>query len=41
VLSNVMASSADGSVLVGFGFDVDFAQRSFVLRLPAGALDGG
>jgi hypothetical protein len=38
VLSNVLAASADGSILLGSAFDPDtFATKSFVLHLPASA----
>jgi hypothetical protein len=40
LFGNVMAASADGTVLLGTGLDADFASRSFVLRLPADAFDG-
>jgi hypothetical protein len=33
----VIAASADGTVLLGNVFDADFAQKTFVLRLPANA----
>lgn len=33
-LTNVMAVSDDGRVLVGRGFDPDYAAQAFVLRLP-------
>jgi hypothetical protein len=36
-LVNVLAASADGSVLLGTAFDPDGAQVSFVLRLGAEA----
>ncbi|MBL8625632.1 MAG: hypothetical protein JNK64_30250, partial [Myxococcales bacterium] len=38
VLNNVIAVSADGTVLIGTAMDAVFAPKTFVLRLPASAL---
>jgi probable HAF family extracellular repeat protein len=38
VLCNVLAASSDGTVLIGTAFDAGFNPKTFVLRLPAGAL---
>lgn len=37
LLANVMAASADGSVLLGTAFDANFNTVSFVMRLPVTA----
>jgi hypothetical protein len=39
LFGNVIAASADGTVLIGTGMDVDFMNKSFVVRLPADAFD--
>ena len=37
VLTDVLAASADGTVLLGVAYDPSFQQVSFVLRLPVSA----
>jgi len=37
ILTNVLAASADGAVVVGTSLDDTFAEKTFVLRLPAAA----
>jgi hypothetical protein len=37
LLTNVLAASDDGSVLLGTGLDADFAPKTFMLRLPGAA----
>lgn len=39
LFGNVLATSTDGAVILGTGLDEDGFTRSFVLRLPADALD--
>jgi hypothetical protein len=39
LLTSVLAASADGTVLIGTAFDVDFNPKTFALRLPATAYD--
>ena len=34
ILNNVLAASADGTVLIGTAMDADFLSHTFVLRLP-------
>jgi hypothetical protein len=38
-LATVLASSADGTVLAGIGFDAAFTRRTFLIRVPTGAFD--